>query len=46
MDDEVREPTPPDDAGAELDLLTVGLFEFFVALIVTVGALLVVQAIF
>ena len=38
------------DAGPEpgegLDLLTIGLFVFFVALIVTVGALLLVQVFF
>jgi len=44
MDDEVREPDPEADEG--LDLLTIGLFVFFVALIVTVGSLLLVQVIF
>ena len=46
MDDEVGQPAQPDDGGAGLDLLTVGLFVFFVALIVTVGSLLLVQAVF
>jgi hypothetical protein len=44
MDDEGRQAATHDgDQG--LDLLTVGLFVFFVALIVTVGSLLLVQAI-
>jgi len=44
MDDEVRETDP--EPGEGLDLLTIGLFVFFVALIVTVGALLLVQVFF
>ena len=44
MDDEVRETEQEPDEG--LDLLTIGLFVFFVALIVTVGSLLLVQVIF
>ena len=44
MDDEVREAGPEPDEG--LDLLTIGLFVFFVALIGTVGALLLVQVFF
>ena len=40
----MREAGPEPDEG--LDLLTIGLFVFFVALIGTVGALLLVQVFF
>jgi hypothetical protein len=42
MDDDARESDQQEDGG--VDLLSVGLFVFFVALILTVGALLLVQA--
>jgi hypothetical protein len=44
--DQPNEPAPPPgEADEGLDLLTIGLFVFFVALIATVGALLLLPAI-
>jgi hypothetical protein len=46
MERPLEEPTDPAEARGELDLTAVGLAVFFVSLILVVGALLILPAIF